>query len=156
VWIRDGLPEGDYPIPQTPVTLDQRSCEFVPRVFGIRVGQPLVLTSSDPFLHNVHAAAGFNVPMPSAGMRVQERFPSSGVMTPIRCDVHNWMRGFAGVVPHPFWAVTRDDGSFTIAQLPPGQYTVETWQERLGWRRQKVSLSGNETRNISIDYTRAP
>jgi hypothetical protein len=156
VWIRDGVPPGEYPVPQTPVTLDQRGCEFVPRVFGIRAGQTLVLTSSDPFLHNVHGAAAFNVPMPTAGARLEKSFAHTGVMTPILCDVHNWMRAFAGVVPHPFWAVTADDGSFRISQLPPGKYTVEVWQERLGWRRTEVTLGGNETRAISIDYTRAP
>src|SRR5262249_13262170 len=148
VWIRNGVPPGEYPVPREPVTLDQRGCEFVPRVFGIRRGQTLLLTSGDPFLHNVHGAAAFNVPMPNAGLRVEESFAHIGVMTPIKCDVHNWMRAFAGVVPHPFWAVTDDSGSFRISQLPPGKYTIEVWQERLGWRRIDVTLGGNETHDI--------
>ena len=156
VWIAGGLPDGEYPLPAEPITLDQRACEFEPRVFGIRAGQRLVVTSSDPFLHNVHGATAFNVPLPTAGARVERTFPRPGVMTPIFCDVHNWMHAFAGVVPHPFWAITDEGGGFTIRRLPAGRYTVEVWQERLGVRHAGVTLVGNETRTISIDYTGAP
>ena len=156
VWIREGLPPGDYPVPAEPVVLDQKGCEFVPRVFGIRAEQKIILTSSDNFLHNVHADTAFNVPMPKAGERAEEKFSRTGVMRPIKCDVHNWMRAFAGVVPHPFWAVTGADGRFAIARLPPGKYTVEVWQERLGWRRRDVTIAGNETQTLGIDYTATP
>ena len=49
-----------------------------------------------------------------------------------RCDVHGWMRAYANVVTHPFFAVTKDDGSFEIKGLPAGTYTIEAWHERLG------------------------
>jgi hypothetical protein len=156
VWIRDGLPPGEYDVPPATVQLDQKGCEFSPRVFGIRAGQPIELTSSDDFLHNIHADTAFNVPMPRAGQRAVEKFTRTGVMRPIKCDVHNWMRAFAGVVPHPFWAVTGADGRFTIGRLPAGKYTVEVWQERLGWRRREITLGGNETQTLGIDYTATP
>ena len=36
----------------------------------------------------------------------------------VKCDVHPWMSAYVGVFSHPFFAVTGDDGKFTIAGLP--------------------------------------
>jgi len=151
VWIRDGLPDGDYPVPQTPVVLDQRHCEFSPRVFGIRPGQPLLVRNSDPLLHNVHSAAAFNLALPHAGTESVEHFRRPGVPTPILCDVHAWMRAYAAVVRHPFFAVTDAGGGFALQGLPAGTYTVELWQERLGWARQRVTVGEGETRALAFE-----
>jgi hypothetical protein len=141
VWVKTGLPEGREPIPSEPVVLDQRGCEFVPRVFGVQVGQPVEIRNSDPFLHNTHAfAGGFNVPLPTQGAKVTRSFPRPEVPAVIGCDVHGWMRAYAGVVPHRFYAVTGEDGAFDIRGLPPGHFGVEVWQERLGRRAAEVDL----------------
>jgi len=151
LWIRDL--EGDYPVPAEPVTLDQKQCEFTPRVFGVRAGQPVVLVNSDPFLHNVHGATAFNVPLPTEGARLTRTFPKPGVMTPVLCDVHNWMRAFAGVVPHPFWAVSAADGSYAIERLPAGTYTLELWQERTGWQRKTVTVADGERKRVDFSLS---
>jgi hypothetical protein len=39
--------------------------------------------------------------------------------------VHPWMFAYAGVVDHPYFAVSAEDGSFKIANVPPGEYVVE-------------------------------
>ncbi|HJZ87695.1 MAG TPA: carboxypeptidase regulatory-like domain-containing protein [Polyangia bacterium] len=151
VWIREGLAAGDYPVPEQPVLLDQSSCEFSPRVFGIRVGQPLAIANSDPLLHNVSSAAAFNLALPKGGARARPRFERPGVMTPIVCNLHGWMRAWAGVVAHPYFAVSDAAGRFAIPNLPAGTYTVELWQERLGFFRQRVTLAEHETRTIAFD-----
>ena len=150
VWIKDGLPPGTYPVPSEAVTLDQKGCEYRPRVFGIRAGQTLVLANSDPILHNVHAP-GFNVPLPSVGARVSRKFPRPEVMATITCDVHPWMRAYAGVTPHPFFAVTGADGTFSIPNLPAGSYTLQVWHEKLGMTEQKVTLADGETKTLLFD-----
>ena len=53
-------------------------------------------------------------------------------MVPVKCNVHAWMNAYVGVLEHPFFAVTDANGRFSIPQLPPGTYTIETWHERLG------------------------
>jgi hypothetical protein len=153
VWVKEGLPPGDYPPPETPVTLDQRDCEFAPRVFGIQVGQPLLLLNSDPLLHNVHTPREFNLPMPTQGMHVTRVFKNPGVMTTLACDVHGWMRAYAGVVPHPFFALTGADGTYAIERLSAGHYTVEVWQERLGRQSREVALGEAETGVLDFDMT---
>lgn len=142
VWVKEGLPLGDYPVPAEKVVLDQRHCDYSPRVFGIRAGQTLTIKNSDDVLHNVNArgqGAGltrgpnsFNVAMPLKGLVVERRFQEQQVTVPLVCDVHPWMRAFAGVVSHPFFAVTGKDGAFALAGLPAGKYTLEAWHERLG------------------------
>src|SRR5579884_2911753 len=60
VYVKGGLGGQTYPAPSTPVTLDQRRCEYVPHVLGIMVGQPLKVVSSDPTTHNIHVMAKYN------------------------------------------------------------------------------------------------
>jgi plastocyanin len=145
VWVKAGI-TGSYPVPSEPVTLDQKGCEYTPRVFGARAGQTVVLANSDPLLHNVHAP-GFNVPLASAGVKVERKLGKAEVPATITCDVHPWMRAFAGVVAHPFFAVSKADGSFEIKGLPAGNYTLEVWQEKLGRQTQQVTIADGEAKS---------
>jgi hypothetical protein len=165
VFIREGLEAGDYPVPEAPLTLDQQGCEFSPRVFGIRDGQPLELVNDDPTLHNVHAlgegggflsrgANAFNVAMPVQHGRVRRRFDAPQTMVTVVCDVHPWMRAYAGVVAHPFFAVSAADGSYRISGLPAGRFVVEAWQERLGRTSAEVVVSTGESAALDLSYPR--
>jgi plastocyanin len=144
VYVKDGLGDRTFPAPSSPVVLDQKQCRYTPHVFGLQVGQPLEVVNSDPTLHNVHALpkvnAEFNLGQPVQGMRARRTFKQAEVTVPIRCDVHGWMSSYAGVVSHPFFAVSAADGSFTIKGLPPGAYTIDAWHERLGTQTQKVTV----------------
>ena len=150
VYVQSGLPPGVYPVPSEPVTLDQKGCEYAPRVLGVRADQPIVLANSDPILHNVHAP-GFNVPLPNAGVRVTRKISKPQVMAVVTCDVHPWMRAFAGVMAHPFFAVTGADGSFALQGLPAGSYTVGVWHERLGQKSQAVTVADGESKTVTLD-----
>jgi len=133
------------PVPAEPILFDQTKCHYVPHVFGIRVGQGLKIVNSDPTLHNVHSITktnpSFNVGMPTKGMMVEKKFTKPEIMVRIKCDVHGWMNAYAGVVDHPFFAVTDEAGNFSIANLPAGEYTVEAWQEKLGTKTEKVKVT---------------
>jgi plastocyanin len=146
VYVKDGLGNRTFPAPTTAVVLDQRGCKYLPHVFGVQVGQPVQILNSDPTLHNVHAVpktnAEFNFGQPTKGMQSTRTFDKPEVMVPFRCDVHGWMSAYAGVLPHPFFAVSKADGSFEIKGLPAGSYTIEAWHERLGTMTQKVTVEG--------------
>jgi hypothetical protein len=62
------------------------------------------------------------------------------------------MGAFAGVVPHPFFAVTKEDGSFEIKGLPPGTYTIEAWHEELGTQSQSVVVDGQAPAKVSLSF----
>ena len=79
-----------------------------------------------------------------------QTFSRQEVMIPVKCNVHPWMRSYIGVVSHPFFAVTGDDGSFTIKGLPPGTYTVETWHEKYGTQDQQVTVGPKDSKTVDF------
>jgi plastocyanin len=157
VYVKSGLPAGaSYPAPTTPVVIDQKSCMYHPRVFGIMVGQPLEIENSDPLLHNIKAMGKqnrpFNISQPAAGMTTNRTFTTPEVMLPFECNVHGWMHAFAGVLPHPFFSTTGTDGAFTIKNLPAGTYTLEAWHDAYGAETATVTVQDNQTATAGFTY----
>jgi hypothetical protein len=159
VYVKDGLGDLRFPIPATPVLLDQQGCRYVPHVLGVQVGQSLEVLNSDQTLHNVHAAPTanqeFNTGQPLAGMKHTHQFSTVEVMVPFKCDVHNWMNAYVGVLDHPYFAVSAADGTFSLLGLPPGTYTVEAWHETLGTQTQTVTIGPSETQEITFTFASA-
>jgi plastocyanin len=155
VYLKSGV-QGDFPAPSEPVVLDQQGCQYVPHVIGIQVGQPLEIVNSDETLHNIHAMPKnnkeFNIGQPVKGLKTQRTFDSTEVMVPFKCDVHKWMNSYAGVLEHPFFAVTGADGSYTIEGVPPGSYTVEVWHEQLGTKEINATVAEGATADASASY----
>jgi len=156
VYVKDGLGNYTYDAPTGSLTLDQKGCRYRPHVFGIRVGQPLDILNSDPTLHNVHATPAnnteFNNGQPIQGMKMTHAFTSPEVMLPFKCDVHGWMSAYVGVLDHPYFAVTAEDGKFELPGLPPGTYTIEAWHERLGTLTQSVTIGASETGEANFRF----
>jgi len=156
VYVKDGLGNYTYDAPTGSVTLDQHGCRYRPHVFGIRVGQQLEILNSDPTLHNVHATPAnnteFNNGQPIQGMKMTHEFTSPEVMLPFKCDVHGWMNAYVGVMDHPYFAVTAEDGKFELPGLPPGTYTIEAWHERLGTMTQSVTIGASESGEADFTF----
>jgi hypothetical protein len=116
-----------------------------------------VVRNSDETLHNVHALPvdnpSFNEGQPFADMEMTRTFSEPEVMVPFKCDVHPWMSAYAGVVDHPFFAVSGADGRFDLEGLPAGTYTVEAWHEELGSARREVTVADGERAEITFDFT---
>jgi plastocyanin len=151
-----GLPEGPYPMPSEPATIDQDGCLYHPRVLGVMVGQPLQIVNSDPVLHNIKAVPRdnrtFNISQPRAGMTSTRTFNTPEIMVPLECNVHGWMNAFVGVVAHPYFATSGADGSFTISGLPAGTYQVEAWHETLGTQRAEVTVPADGAATLNFNY----
>ena len=152
VYVQSGL-NGTFPAPTTAVVLDQKGCQYIPHVFGVQVGQPIEIVNSDPTLHNVHATpktnAEFNTAQPIQGMKTTHTFTAkeADVVVPFKCDVHGWMNASVGVLDHPYFAVTKPDGSFSIPNLPPGSYTLAAWHEKLGTQTLPVTVAAKESKS---------
>ena len=156
VYIKSGL-TGDFPPPSEPVVLDQNGCMYVPHVIGIQTGQTLTVRNSDETLHNIHAMPKnnkeFNIGQPIKGLETEKVFDNVEVMVPFKCDVHRWMNSYAGVLDHPYFAVTAADGSFSIPDVPPGDYVVAVWHERLGTQEMNVTVGEKETVDANFSMT---
>ena len=151
VWVSKGLPAGKkFPVPSTPVTLDQNGCVYVPHAMGIMVGQAYRILNSDGILHNVHTLPkinpSFNRAMPATSKEATTTFAKPEPIFQIKCDVHPWMSAYIGVFEHPFFAATRADGKFTIAGLDAGTYEITAWHERLGTQTASVTVTGSDTK----------
>ncbi len=154
VYVKTGLEGRTFPVPSEPVVVDQQQCWYVPRVVGVRVGQPLQVLNSDPLLHNVRAEAAvnqaFNQGQPVQGVRYSHTFSTDEVMVALRCDVHPWMNAWVGVMNHPYFAVTGPDGAFSLPQLPAGTYTVEAWHEAAGTTIGTVTVAAGGTATLAL------
>jgi plastocyanin len=152
VYVESGL-SGSFPAPTTPVSFDQKDCHYIPHVFGVQVGQPIDIINSDPTLHNIHAMPKtnqeFNTAQPIQGMKTSHTFTAKedAVVVPFKCDVHGWMNAYVGVLDHPYFAVSKPDGSFSIGNLPPGKYTLAAWHERLGKQTMDVTVAAKEAKS---------
>jgi plastocyanin len=155
VYVKDGLsPDYSFDVPTESAKIDQQNCRYHPHVFGMRVGQKLEIVNSDPTLHNIHAMpkanTEFNNGQPIQGMKMEHTFTAKEVMVPFKCDVHGWMNAYVGVLDHPFFAVTDEDGKFDIKGLPPGTYTIEAWHEKGGTVTQSVTVGPSESKDITF------
>ncbi len=157
VHVKGGLEGRSFPTPSEAVLLNQEGCTYDPHVFGIMVGQDLNILNSDDTLHNIHAMptdnAQFNIGQPIKGLTTTRSFENAEVMVPFKCDVHKWMNSYAGVVDHPYFAVTGPDGSFNIPDLPPGDYVVEAWHERLGTKEMNITVGEKETVEANFAFS---
>lgn len=160
IYIRSGLEQTRFAMPEAPGLLDQIGCEYQPYVMGLRAGQELLVRNSDPLLHNVH-------PTPEAGPQSQNKefnlahmpnsadlkfvFPTPEVFLRFKCDIHPWMFAYVGIVDHPYFAVTAHDGTFRIPNVPTGKYTLEAFHRKAGRVTREVVIETGEP--VTIDWT---
>jgi hypothetical protein len=133
VYVKSGLEAKTWPVPKTPVVIQQQTCRYVPHMAGVMVGQDFMMKSGDPVLHIPHVNPmnnkewGFS--QGKVGDERVKQFTAPEVMVRLICDVHQWMEGWIGVLDHPFHAVSGPGGKWEIKNLPKGKYTVEVWHE---------------------------
>jgi plastocyanin len=155
VYIKDSLSDYTFDVPSAPVVLDQKGCRYAPRIFGVRVGQPVEMVNSDATPHNVHAMPmvnqEFNRGMPQQNSRMTQIFTAPEQMVRFKCDLHAWMNAYGGVMPHPFFQVTGADGAFSLKGVPPGKYTVAVWHEKLGSTEQTVEIGNSQA--VALNFT---
>ncbi len=156
VYVESGLPASmTIPVPSEAVEIDQDGCMYKPHVFGIQVGQALNIKNSDGILHNIKATPT-NQPAlqhqpadqhDDLAQLHRDRGPGAA-----QCNVHSWMNGFVGVLPHPYFSVTGADGTFSLRRLPPGTYVIKAWQEHYPAQTQTVTVGAHETKDIVFTF----
>ena len=119
------------------VVVDQKGCRFLPHVVAIHKDQKVNFKSEDAVGHNVRYTAfangGMNVMVAPNGSLIKEFKAPEKNPTEIRCDIHPWMNGYFMVFDHPFYAITKADGSFEITGVPAGTQRVIVRQEKAGF-----------------------
>jgi hypothetical protein len=170
VYIKEGTTAGGKKIgdytwtPSTEVAkLDQNGCHYRPHVLGLQVNQKLSITNSDPTQHNIHPTPSknpeWNQSQPNGAPPIEKTFSVSEVVIPVKCNQHPWMKSYIGVTRTPFFAVSAEDGSFTLKDVPAGTYTIGFWREGGAKGTEKtaqVKVDANGTAKADISFDAAP
>ena len=148
VWVKKGV-KGKFEAPKDAKEIDQLKCIYHPHIVALQVNQELVIKNSDDTMHNIHAVLKlnkeFNEGQAAKGMTATKKFGIQEIGAKIKCDVHSWMGAWLFVVDHPFFAVTKPDGTYKIDKLPAGTYELEFWHEKFA--------NGKETKTVTVSVT---
>jgi carboxypeptidase family protein len=144
--------------PLKDVKFDQKGCEYRPHVLAFPVGSTVAIVNPDGILHSVRTESKRNPALDMAQPPFKHVIVTAPLKYPeligVSCDAHNWMHGWWFVAGNPYYAVTDGSGKFMINDVPPGKYTLEVWQEKLGTQTRKVTVEPGKT--ATVDFTMAP
>src|SRR5438067_12835115 len=156
VYVKDGLGDRTFDVPKDSVTIDQKGCQYHPHVLGVMTGQNIGIRNDDDTTHNIHPTPKdnreWNESQPPKAAALEKTFARQEIMLPVKCNQHPWMKMYVNVVKSPFFAVTDKDGKYEIKGLPPGDYTLEAVQEKLGRQEMKVTVAPKDTKTVDFTF----
>lgn len=153
VWLENPPPNAAWPARAAKVEMDQKGCVYTPRIVVVPVGGTVDFLNSDRLLHNIHATPKLNAPFNRTQPKnrtIPITFTKPEIVR-IVCDLHSWMVSWVVVAAHPFYAVTDANGHFAFDNLPPGQYKLQIWHERLGTVPANVTVGGEQPAQITVE-----
>jgi hypothetical protein len=154
IYLKDVF--GTFKPPTEPVVLDQSACMYVPHVLGVMVNQPLRIISSDATTHNIHFMStqnpDWNQSQPPGAPPLVRKFAHPEIMIKVHCNEHPWMSAYIAVVSNPFYSVTGTDGSFTVQNVPPGEYTLGSWTASFGTQDQQVTVRAGQPTHVTFTF----
>jgi plastocyanin len=138
--------------------MDQKGCRYIPHVIGVLKGQSVEFRNSDLTMHNIHTlptapgAQSIDLSQSPKGTPQVKQFNLVETMIPVRCNNHPWMNAFINVSQTPFFAVTDEDGKFSISGMPAGDYTLAAVHEKLGEQTMKVTVKPQATADGNFTF----
>ncbi|HZQ20598.1 MAG TPA: carboxypeptidase regulatory-like domain-containing protein [Terriglobales bacterium] len=137
---------------------DQKGCQYLPHVMAVDVGQQFKVVNSDQTSHNIHPMPTpggqnheWNKSQPPGAPPINSSWAGEEVAIHVKCNIHPWMSGYMAVVKGPY-AVSDNNGSFKIENVPPGDYTLTAWQETYGTQTQKVTVAAGKPATANFTY----
>jgi plastocyanin len=151
-------PHPDYAAAlKEPATLDNKYCAFHPHVTLVRTGQTLVIKNSDQTGHNTNLRLvknGATNTTIEAGSETQRSLTKAeAIPLPVDCNIHPFMHGYVLVQDHPYMAVSSEDGTFEIENIPAGKYEFQFWHEASGYMKNLKYKGGALNRQGRADLT---
>ncbi|MGA3258736.1 MAG: carboxypeptidase regulatory-like domain-containing protein [Bryobacteraceae bacterium] len=152
----EAVPGKTFPPPAKPFEMDQKSLLFQPHLLVAPVGSTVEFLNSDKVAHNIFWPAingnkklGHNLGTWPTGEKRAFKFDTPGIV-PLLCNVHPEMSGFVIVTPTPFYAETDASGSYKIADVPNGSYSVSAWREGMKVQTKPVTVAGDATLDFAL------
>jgi plastocyanin len=154
VWV-EAQAGKTYPAPSKHPVMDQKGLMFQPHILAVQQGSTVDFLNSDKVQHNVFWPAisgnkklGHNMGTWPQGQHRSYTFDQAGVV-PLLCNVHPEMSGYIVVSPTPYFAETASDGSYTLSNVPDGDYKVAAWAEGAKQQTKPVKVTGS----VKADFT---
>jgi plastocyanin len=144
-----------------PLVITQKGCEYSPYIAAVQTNQKILVRNADSFFHNVHdtpTAPGNkdkNQPQGPNAPDLTFSFPSAEEFLRFKCEVHPWMFAYVTVVDSPYFAVSAKDGTYKIANVPPGKYTIEAAHRKGGKVSKEIEVKDNAKLDFTIDFPAA-
>lgn len=135
-----------------PASIAQKDEQFVPHVVAVTTGSAVAFPNDDPFFHNVFSlsrGASFNLGRYPSGASRSKTFTRPGIVK-VFCEIHSHMSAVIRVFDHQWFTIPADDGSFSIDGVPAGEHTLVAWHERVGERRDKITIRGGAATTINF------
>jgi plastocyanin len=157
VYISAGDTPG--PAPMELARYDQKGCQYLPHVLPMQAGQVLQIFNDDQTSHNIHPLAKvnpeWNKSQPAGSAPIDTKYDKPEFI-PVKCNIHPWMHGYFVVLNTSHYAVTGQDGSFSLKGLPAGKYTVSAWQEQYGAQTEEVTIGTGENKVVNFTFKALP
>jgi len=155
VFIESGYDRSTIPEqPAEPVVMNQVGCIYTPHVVALQTGQKLVVKNSDPATHNVNLNAPDNGGTKNRGMVEGQEPLEFEFRRPdrvkLKCDIHPWMSAEVYVSRHPWFAVSAEGGTFSIPEVPPGEYVVVAEHDQFGTVRGRVVVEAGKSTGLAL------
>ena len=146
----NGLPAAK-PAPRQ-ASISQRDEQFAPHLAAVTTGSTVAFPNEDPFFHNVFSlsrGAAFNLGRYPSGASRSKTFTRPGIVK-VFCEIHSHMSAVIRVFDHGWFTVPDEDGTFEIDNVPPGTHTLVAWHERIGERRDRVTIRSGAATQINF------
>lgn len=157
VYLKGDFSRYSFDPSNSPVTIDQKGCNYNPHVLALMTGQRLQVANSDQTTHNINAAPKrnrrWNESQSAGASPFTEEFVRAEIGIPVKCNVHPWMKAYISVFSHPYFQVTGEDGSFKIDNVPPGTYTLTAWHELYGVKEQNITIKEKREQTVAFTFT---
>jgi hypothetical protein len=157
VWL-EGVRRGKAIPLEKRIELESDHCLLTPRVQATVVGSAVNVIGHDDFRQHLRFIAAGEpqaraaILLGSNEQVIPSNLPATGPALVIVKDAdHPWPRAYIAVFDHPYYAVTKPDGSFSIDGVPPGKYTLVAWHERTGKSEQAVEVSANGAAKVTVE-----
>jgi len=150
VYLKDANYRG--PLPAKRAEMGQENETFIPRTLTVTKGSTVDFPNADPFFHNVFSlsgAANFNLGRYPRGQTRSQTFSKPGIVK-VYCQIHSHMSATILVLDHPYFAVPATSGDYELANVPPGEYTIVGWHERVGERTARVRVQPGQTASVDL------
>jgi plastocyanin len=157
VYVSAGAPDENFTGPV--VHLNQRGCRYTPHIIAVQANQEVWVQNDDTVTHSVHpmahSNAEWNRSQPPGTPPVVIRY-SQPEFIRVKCELHPWMRGVLAVFKNSHHAVTDSTGAFTLAELPPGKYTITAWHEVYGTQSKEVTIAAGQNLDLNFVFKVTP